>query len=241
MITHQTPLIQIPRPENADDVRRCAVAIATWSIGLDASPAKIGRLLELYGPGIAAHDVRSPKWSGCGVTAEGIHRFLRVGSDDPGAGAARADCLYEPYFPAALQNPRRMAIVRAQIYLKAMGAWQEPADGDVEPRPHPGAYVVQGRELPGEWYGGKPHVGTLLRWEDDVAVFADGGQRGPHGEQIEEVRRRWELHQGRVRLVDLRLASGGAWRYVLGWGDVDLMLHRGGPVTVPVGWELVEV
>lgn len=237
MITFQTPLIQIPRPELADDVRRCAVAIAQWSIGLDASSEKIERLLQLYGPGIAARDVRSPKWSGCGVTAEGIHRFLRVGSEDPEAGEARADCLYQPYFPAALRNGRRQAIVRAQIYLRAMGAWQEPALGDAEPRPQPGAYVVQGRKLPGEWYGGTPHVGTLLRWEGDVAVFADGGQRGSHGEQIEKVHRRWELHQGRVRLVDLRPENGGAWRYVLGWGDVDVMTLRGGLITVPEGWQ----
>jgi hypothetical protein len=130
-----------------------------------------------------------------------------------------------------------MAIVRAQIYLRAMGAWQEPANWDIEPRPHPGAYVVQGRGLLGERYDGTPHVGTLLRWEDDVGVFADGGQRGQYGESIEEVRRRWELHHGRVRLVDLRPASGGAWRYVLGWGEVDLMLFRSGLITVPDGWE----
>jgi hypothetical protein len=99
---------------------------------------------------------------------------------------------------------------------------------------------VPGIGAQGEWYGGAPHVGTLLQWEDDVAVFAEGGQRGPHGEQIEEVRRRWQLHQGRVRLVDLRPSSSGAWRYVLGWGDVDLMSHKDGMITVPVGWEDVE-
>ena len=228
MIDNTTQLIQIPRPTNADDVRRCAVALGMWAIGLDAGPQKIFRLLQLYGSGISAYDVRDKRWSGCGVTGEGIHRLLRVD----------ADCLYEPYFPAALQNPKRMAVVRAQIYLKAMGAWQTPSADDTEPRPQPGAYVVQGCGLPGEAYGGTPHVGTLLRWDGDVVVFSEGGQRGVHGEQIEEVRRRWEVHNGRVRLVDLR---NGKWRHVLGWGDVDLMRFRDGPVTVPVGWEDVVV
>lgn len=234
MITHNTPLIQIPRPSSADAVRKCAVDLGTWAIGLDAGPQKIYRLMQIYGPGISEHDVRSPRWSGCGVIQEGIHRLLRVGSDDPNAGDARADCLYEPYFPAALKNPRRMAIVRAQIYLRAQGAWQTPALDDVEPRPHPGAYVVQGTSSAGESYGGTPHVGMLLRWDGDagdIGVFCEGGQRGPNGEQVEEVHRRWELHQGRVRLVDLR--SDGRWRYVLGWADVDMMTHRGGAITVP--------
>lgn len=42
-----------------------------------------------------------------------------------------------------------------------------------------------------------------------------------------------------MRLVDLRPTSGGAWRYVLGWGEVDVMMHRDGKITIPEEWEMI--
>jgi len=232
MITWRTPLIQIARPENADEVARCFAALALAMVdatdkehdyvGLSTAPERIDRYLDAAGPGISARDVLDHRFSGCGVMAEGaVHRRMLVD----------APCLYQPYYPAALQDPRRAAISRAIRYLREMNAWQTPAR-DLSPRPGPGSYVVIGCRSTGEAYGGIEHALTVIQWEDgDILVSADGGQRDAHGfECCKMRRRRWELAGGHVRLVDVET---GRWRRVLGWGVPELMRFRDGLVMMP--------
>lgn len=204
----------------ADAVRSCAVALAHWAVGLDVSPSKIERLLYLYGSGVEAFDARSPKWYGCGVLAEGFHRLLRVD----------ADCLYDPYFPASLWSPARVAIVRAIGYMRRFGAWQQPFE--LSPRPALGAYLVIGTGQGDESFGGAAHACTVVGWEGDEVLSVDGGQRNQHGECVCLRKRRWELYRGAVRVRD---TVTGRWRFVLGWGDIDVLPFRPGKITVPEG------
>lgn len=237
MITFRTPLIQIPRPELADDVVRCFVACALALVdatdeehdfaGLSTAPDRIDAYLDAAGPGISSANVLDHRFSGCGIMAEGgVHRRMLVD----------AQVLYEPYYPAALHDPKRASITRAIEYLRGMGAWHWAAtQGDLEPRPDAGCNVVMGCRSAGEAYGGIEHECTALWWEDgDVLVSADGGQKDSAGRECCKLRRRrWELVGGHVRLIDVKT---GSWRRVLGWGWPSLMRYRAGLVTVPEGW-----
>jgi len=208
-------LIQIPRPADADEVRRCAVALCRWADGLDVGPQQIYRYLQLAGPGITEDYVRWDRYSGCGIVAEGIHRMLQVD----------AECLYQPYVPGT-------AISRAIRYMRGMDAWVDASDPDCG-HPVPGSYVVIGcrGEHGTELYGGSEHALTVTSFLDEwgIVVSVDGGQAGPHGEAITRRERRWEIRRGRPLLIE----QGGLGRYVLGWGDVDRLAFRDGLITVP--------
>lgn len=206
-----TDLIQIPRPTDADSLRRCCWANAVSIIGMEARhPEHRETWLELLGPVSTYWDLDSPfslrnrtGLSTCGLVAEGIWRRMGV---DLGA-------LYEPYRWG-------QAIGRARVYAQQCGAWRTPADGGL---PQTGDYVVIGSGL-------ATHALTALEWDGAELVSVDGGQVDPvRGLQaIYERRRTWTAGPRGARL--------GA-RSVLGWCDVTRLGYRGGTCLVPDGWE----
>jgi len=251
MIDYRTPLIEVPRPNDAIEIVRATVANALSCVGLSgAKPTReaFARLLApIDSPGADQETVRrnaesraaimgilaKPFGSGgistCGMTAEGIHARLR----------AQAGCLYQRYIWGS-------SVSRAEGYLRTMGAWQDARSlSDVSPRPGAGAYVIIGCRSQGEAIGGIEHAFIVVGWEDDVCISVDGGQVGADQLQcVKLVRRRLVLRGGRPWLVredgDPRTAPG---RRVYGWGDAERMLYRQDWPTmiVPEGWDDVEV
>lgn len=234
MITFRTPLIQIPRPTAADDVRRCWVANALSTvdpstfevpgklfpgIGLEAGSVETRRAFEeLLGPGSWSLDVpyhtyrddsgrlRTEGISTCAMTALGLGRRVRVDCEDWLDGYA---------------DDIGTGLNVAIAYAKLCGAWQTPRPGL---RPGPSAIVQVLKPM---------HVDVVIRQDGDDAIVAGGGQVGRKGLQACAMRRRrWEERADGCYL-------GG--RRVDGWICPDLLGYRDGPITVPVGWEDVEV
>lgn len=232
MINHRTPLIQIPRPELADDVRRCWVANALSTVeestmgaklypgvGLEAGSLETRRAFEgLLGPGAWCLDVPFHSWrddegklhtegiSTCAMTALGLGRRVGVDCEDWLDGYA---------------DDIGTGLDVAIAYAKTCGAWQTPGHGL---RPGPSAIVQVVKPM---------HVCIVIRQEGEDLITADGGQTGRKGLQACAMRRRrWE-----VRPDGCYLGS----RKVDGWIEVDLLGYRDELVTVPVGWRDVEV
>lgn len=246
MISLDTPLQEIDRPANADQVAQCIAAIALSCVGLTGAPQTRDRFATLLGPvdapesdraatahsrdairGVLTKRFGAGGISTCGMVGEGIHARL-------GAGAST---LYRPYVWGT-------SVSRAVSYLQAMHAWTDAHEqADLEPRPQLGAYVVIGCRGPGEQYGGIEHVRTVVAWEDDVCVTVDGGSvdAATGLQAIHLVRTRWMLRDGRPWMVMPTLPTSG--RRVYGWGDPGLMTWRDDMrrVLVPEGWESVDV
>ncbi len=223
MITYDTPLLEIPRPADAVDIRRVVVANALSVVDLDASDKRTRPIFAaLLGPVAGKWDLDRPfsatqdragKWttrgvSTCGLVAEGLWRR---------AGVA-APWLLADYVPGT-------AISRARIWasrLSPRSAWHVPGEG----RPSAGDYVVVGTGL-------STHALTALRWDQDDLVSCDGGQTGPTGLQaIHVCSRPW--------LDSVRGSSALGARAVVGWIDVT-MLPGLATCWVPEGWEAVAV
>jgi len=261
MIDLSTPMIEIDRPTNADELARCVAAIALSCVGLTGREATRQRFGYQIGPRDAPESDRAAnaasrsaivEWlrhpygqggpSTCGMVGESFHAQL-------GAGAAT---LYRAYVAGT-------AVSRAVSYLQAMHAWTDAmAQGDIEPRPQLGSYVVigctrpQGMPIGTPWdFGGIEHVRTVVGWNDDVMVSVDGGCVDPVSglQAVHLVRSRLVLRRGHPWLVQAFDKSGQAvdpakasGRRILGWGDPGLMTWRDDMrrVLVPEGWETVD-
>lgn len=252
MIDLSTPLVEIDRPTNADELARCVAAIALSCVGLTGREATRQRFGFQIGPRDAPESDRPsnahsrsaivewlklpypPGPSTCGMLGESFHGQL-------GAGAAT---LYRAYVAGT-------AVSRAVSYLTAMHAWTDAQkQDDLEPRPQLGSYVVIGLTK-GVDYGGIEHVRTVVGWEDDVMMSVDGGcvDPGTGLQAVHLVRSRLVLRRGHPWLVSLQDAHGNALdpatapgRRILGWGDPGLMVWRSdmARVSVPIGWETIE-
>lgn len=234
LITFRTPLIQMPRPVNADDIRRAFVAnalsigdastfgsdIPYAGIGLEAgNPATRQAFEKLLGPGRWALDIPFRQWvengrtktegiSTCAMVALGLLRRMQVDCED----------ILDGYMDD-IGTGLHVAIK----YAKSVGAWQTPILGL---RPQPGVILQVVKPM---------HVLTVIGWDGDYLISADGGQTGRRGLQACSIRRRlWEDKLTHVTF-------GG--RRVDGWiltdllGFVDTPVETPTFVTLPQGWE----
>ena len=235
LTTFRTPLIQIPRPENADEVRRAWVANflsivdeTTFEVpekqfpgvGLEAgNPITRDAFEDLLGPGAWALDVPYRSWydsegklhvqgiSTCAMISLGIGRRMQVDCEDWMDGYA---------------DDIGTGLGVAIRYAKACGAWQTPKDGL---RPGPSAIVQVVKSM---------HALNAIRWDGDDLISADGGQVGRKGLQACAMRRRrWE------KRADGNYYLGG--RKVDGWIEPDLLGYRDKLIVVPQGWERIDV
>lgn len=234
VITFRTPLVQVPRPILANDVRRAFVAnglslvdahtfgtdIPYAGVGLEAGSPTTRKLFEqLLGPGWWSLDVpfrmwkENGKWktsgvSTCAMVALGLLRRMQVDCED----------ILDGYM-----DDIGTGLGVAINFARLVGAWQEPVLGL---RPCPGAIIQTIRPM---------HVAIALAWDGNHLITADGGQTGRRGLQACAMRSRpWRDDLKSVQLGD---------RQVSGWIVPDLLpFVTGAPespafIIVPKGWE----
>lgn len=223
MITHKTPLIEIRRPEFADDIRRAMVANALWCVGLEAGNPETRPLFEeLLGPvpGGGKWDLSRPfrMWQKNGKWySEGVSTCAMV--------ALRILSRLWPAAPDIMDGyDIGTGLDVGSAFARKCGAWQKPVA-------HSGLLPNRGAIVQ---VNGPMHVLVVTALNDTTIESVDGGQVGAKGLQAVTKRTRDVTWKNGLPFI------GG--REVLGWIEVDLLQYEPGQkILVPRGWEMVEV
>jgi len=217
MIDFNSPIIQIPRPSDALQLRKAMVANALSIINVSASnPNTKSIFIDILGPIKGQWDINRPfkcslingryvtqGVSTCGLTCRGLWR--RMGVDMP--------ALYQSYVFGT-------AISAEKYFAQNNKCWQSPVP-DSTLRPSPGDYLIIGS-------GTATHVLTVIQWQDDQLISVDGGQTNDKNLQCVLKRTRpWTIKNNVAYLGD---------RPVVGWIIFDMLPFKD-QINVPVGWD----
>ena len=234
MIDFRTPLIEIPRPADADQIQKLYAAHGQRAIGLSCGrPETFRAFAELMGPGVADAILRKPFGKGgistCVLACRGQARYI-------GLAAPYVRSSWVPGRPGQDE----------EAWYRAQKAWTDARHCDPVLRPELGHEVYIGCGGKDEQYGGIQHAFRALRWLDgDTLESADGGSTDWSGLQCvgswdteSKVYRpsvkRWVVRGGKPWLINPKTGLG---RRVYGWGMPELCSHDG-PCLAPEGWEL---
>lgn len=239
MIDHNTPLIAIARPADADQIQRLYAAHGQACIGLSTgNPTTFRAFAELMGPGVPDSILRKPFGDGgistCVLACRGQAR--RIGLAGPYVHAN-----WVPSRPGQDEE----AWYRSQKTDAGKCAWVNARTCDPSERPGVGHEVYIGCGGGDEQYSGVQHAFRLLRWiDDDTLESSDGGATDGTGLQCVgswqaktgaylPSRKKWIVKAGHSWLVN---PVTGLGRRVYGWALPELCSHSG-PCLAPEGWE----
>lgn len=216
MIDCNSNIIQIPRPLDADLLRKAIVNNALSIENITASNNR-KKFEELLGPINGKWDLSRPfkvstvngktatqGISTCGLVCSSLWRRMNIDFNP----------LYKAYvFGTAIQ--REISFAKS---LKPRSAFQKPEDGL---KPEPGDYVVIGS-------GYSTHVLTCIDWNDNKLISIDGGQTDKNGLQaILRKERIYSKKNNKYYLGD---------REVLGWIVFDMLPFKDDFISVPEGY-----
>ena len=217
MIDFNSPIIQIPRPTDALQLRKAMVANAISIINVSASdPHTKSIFIDILGPIKGQWDINRPfkcslinnKYvtqgiSTCGLVCRGLWR--RMGVEMP--------ALYQSYVFGT-------AISAEKAFAQKNKCWQSPVP-DSTLKPSPGDYLIIGS-------GTATHVLTVIELKDDQLISVDGGQLDKQGLQMVAKRTRpWTIKNNIPYLGD---------RSVVGWIIFDMLPFKD-QINVPTGWD----
>jgi hypothetical protein len=239
MITIDTPLIEIERPADADQIQRLYAAHGQRCIGLSCGrPETFRRFAELMGPGVSDAILHKPFGKGgistCVLACRGQARYV-------GLAAPYVNKDWVPSRPG--QDEEEW--YRKQQTDAGRCAWVDARHCDPDLRPQVGHEVFIGCGGADEQYGGIQHDFRVLRWVDETTMeTADGGSTDWSGLQCvgswdkdaqiyKPSRKRWIVRSGQSWLVN---PVTGLGRRVYGWAMPELCPHEG-PCLAPEGWE----
>jgi hypothetical protein len=222
---YTTPLIKIPRPSDANILRKAIVANAKSIIGVSAADKTTRPIFEeILGPNKYPWDLDRPfrayksndKWktegvSTCGLVARGLWR--RMGVDMPD--------LYKNYIAGT-------ALSAEESFARKNNAWQTTWTGkELDLRPQIGDYCIIGTGL-------ATHALTVVDWNDNECISVDGGQVGVKGLQcIKQINRAWSQINPSTKKIEPFLGN----RKLIGWIIFDLLPFRNNTIIVPEGWD----